>query len=368
MPAPKAREWYRFQNQNADPTIADIYILDFIGSWDDDWFARNFGYEMGVTARQFIEDLAKLPDAVTTIKLHINSPGGDVQGGVNIANALREQQASKGRTVETYIDGLAASIASVIAMAGSKVVIGDNALLMIHNPWSVAIGDSADMRKTADVLDTIRGQIINTYKWHSTLSDEAIVALMDAETWMNADEAIAHGFATEKVEGLKAAASITPSAMAKLKVPEQYRDRLQAFVTPAPSAPVKASAEEILRACKAVDCLELAEELLAANLTLDAATTRLQAVKQAKDAEASRVATISALCTELQLPELAAAYIAGKMPVDQVRAQLAIVRAKQDIHIDNTLDPNQGPVRTAAGWKSAFARVARGSKHAGGRA
>lgn len=365
--ASQARQWYRIENATSNPTIAEIHIVDVIGSWDDDWFARNFGYEMGVTARAFIEDLAKLPEAVKTIHLHINSPGGDVQGGVNIANALREQQLSKGRTVETYIDGLAASIASVIAMAGSKVVIGDNALMMIHNPWTIGIGDSAEMRKTADILDTIRGQIINTYKWHSSLDADAIIALMNAETWMDADQAIANGFATEKVEGLKVAASINPNAAAKLKVPDQYRDRVQAFLQPKATEPVKASAQEILASCKAAGCFDLAEELLAAGATIEQVTAKVQIAKQAKDAEASRVSTIRALCTEFTQPELAADYIAGGMPVDRVRAQLSVVRSKQDrVEIDAGINPDQGQARQSAGWKNAFVRVNRGS-HAGAR-
>src|SRR5688500_3592917 len=98
------KSWFRFQNLAANPAVAEIHILDLIGGWDEDWIARNYGYDMGVTARAFVEQLAALADTVTTIHVHINSPGGDVQGGINIANALREQQTSKGRTVETFVD------------------------------------------------------------------------------------------------------------------------------------------------------------------------------------------------------------------------------------------------------------------------
>src|SRR5262249_31261956 len=152
------RQWFNIATSDETPTVADIHIIDYIGGWDDDWLARNWGYEMGVTAKQFVEDLAAIPAGVATLKVHINSPGGDVQAGINIANALREQQVSKGRTVETFVDGIAASIASAIAMAGSKVHMADNALLMVHNPWSLAIGNAGEMRKVADILDTMRNQ------------------------------------------------------------------------------------------------------------------------------------------------------------------------------------------------------------------
>jgi ATP-dependent protease ClpP protease subunit len=337
----KAREWFRVENSAADPSVAEIHIIDFIGSWDDDWFGRNFGYEMGVTARAFVEALAALPPAVSTIKLHINSPGGDVQAGINIANALREQTA-KGRTVETVIDGIAASIASVIAMAGSKVRISDNGLMMIHNPMSVGIGTAADMRKTADILDTMRGQIINTYKWHSSMEPEAIAGLMDAETWMDADAAIANGFATEKVTGLKAVASIHASA-SNLKVPEKFKARVDALLqkpTPAPAQPVAASAAEILRACKAADCLELAEDLVETVATAEQVQTRVAAAKAAKTAAAARVTQITKICTDNKQSELAQGYIDGAMTVDQVKAHLLIVTAKIDrLEIDGGLNP-----------------------------
>src|SRR5690606_18599525 len=125
------------------------------------------------------------------------------------------------------IDGLAASAASIIAMAGQRVRMADNALLMIHNPWTVGIGNAAEMRKTAETLDTGRDTIIATYRWHATLDEKDIADLMDAETWMEADEAIGWGFATEKVEGLKAAASLRPQAIAKLEIPEKYRARVE---------------------------------------------------------------------------------------------------------------------------------------------
>lgn len=370
-----ARTWYRIQNAADNPSVAEIHITDVIGSWDDDWLARNFGYDMGVTARSFIEELARLPGTVNTIHLHINSPGGDVQGGVNIANALREQQLSKGRTVETFIDGIAASIASVIAMAGSKVHIGDNALVMVHNPWGLAVGNAAEMRKTADVLDTMRAQIVATYQWHSELTDEALNALMDAETWMDADEAIANGFATDKVEGLKAAASIDPRFAGKLSVPEKFKARVDALLAPTPEppadAPEPASALDVIRLCREAGCSDLAEGLVQAQAPLTEVQAKLAEAKESREkaraADAKRQAEektradgIKAVCAKAKADALADGYIAGAMSVEAVKAHLVTITAmRHEGEIDGGLDPDAGRTSVAASWKTAFARATR---------
>jgi ATP-dependent protease ClpP protease subunit len=364
------RQWFRFDAKADDPTVAEIHIIDFIGGWDDDWIARNWGYDMGVTARAFVEQLAALPAAVTTIKVHINSPGGDVFAGVNIANALREQQASKGRTVETYIDGIAASIASVIAMAGSKVHISDNALVMVHNPASWVIGNAAEMRKSADALDVVRQQIVATYQWHSEKSAEDLIALMDAETWMAADEAIANGFATDKVEGLKAVAAIDRRATASLKIPDQFKARVESLLAEAPpappSAPQVATAEAITRACADAGLdLAFAATLLEAGVAADALAARVTAeqTSRAAAAEAQRVAQaaadqrrteIAALCQVAKLPTLAADFIDSQMPVDKVRHALTTIAAAVDgKEIDGGIVPSTQAAKDS--WKQAFA-------------
>lgn len=334
------RNWFKFQAKSDDSTTVTIDILDVIGSWDDDWFARNFGYDMGVTARQFVEELAKLPADVKALHVRINSPGGDVQAGINIANALRDQQISKGRTVETFVDGIAASIASVIAMAGSKVHMGDNALMMIHEPWGGVVGNAAELRKTADVLDTMRGQIVNTYKWHAKGSDEDLIALMEAETWMNADEAITLGLATDKIEGLKAAAVLNPK-IANLNVPDRYRARVDALLkpsspAPAPPEPPKAMAAiDVIRECKAAGLLDLAEALIGEHATADQVSAKISRATQDKAIAEARIAEITALCQTAKLPELAQGYINGHMTSADVSAHLVTITAKLDtVQID----------------------------------
>lgn len=354
----KPREWFRFQNAKTDDSVAEIHIIDFIGGWYDDFANRYWGEDLTVTARAFVEQLSKLPDTVKALHVHINSPGGDVQSGINIANALREQQTSKGRTVETFIDGIAASIASVIAMAGSKVHIADNALVMIHDPWGIEIGNAAAMRKYADVLDTIRTQAVNTYRWHSALEPTAIEQLMADETWMDADEAIANGFATHKVEGLQAAALLRPQAMASMKVPDRFKARVEALLEKPSPAPTPAPALEVMAACREGGCPELAETLFFECATREQVQARIATAKAEKQAAADREATaraatqarteqITAACQTAGLPEAAAGYIAGGMTLDQVRTHLATIRPRLDrAEVDGKLSPDQRTTTT----------------------
>lgn len=338
------KSWYRF-SAKADDAVVDIHIVDFIGDWVDDWFNRNFGYDLALTAKAFIDELSKLPENVTTIRVHINSPGGDVFGALNIANALRDQQVSKGRTVETIVDGLAASAASIVMMAGSKVTMADNALVMVHNPWFVAVGDAAEMRKAADELDKVRTTIVATYKWHSALDDADLVALMDAETWMDADEAIAKGFATDKAQGLKAAASITPKGLAQLHVPEKYKARVDALVKrdDPPADPPKASAAEILALCERAGLdLAFANSLLAANLSLADATQRVDAEKRRRADASARETQIGALCAKAGQTSRAPLYVKSSLSLDDIKADLANLKAQFDrVEIDGGLPPDR---------------------------
>lgn len=328
------RKWYRFEAQ-ADGMSADLYIYGDIGQsyWDDDC----------VSAKQFMADLAALPAAVTALAVHVNSLGGDVFEGVAIANALRTWGAVQGRSVTTTVDGIAASVASIVIQAGQVIQIADNGLVMVHNPWGFVIGNAAEMRRVADALDVVRGTLITTYQWHSSLSEAELIALMDAETWMDADDAIAKGFATEKVEGLKVAARLDPRAMQKLAVPAPFRDRVAALVTPEPPAPVAASASDVLRLCREGEVLDLAEGLIAAGATLDGARAAVGEAKTARAAAAARAAEITALCASAKLPELAEGYIAGAMTPASIRAHLTTLTAKLDrIEIDGGLDPSHG--------------------------
>jgi ATP-dependent Clp protease, protease subunit len=173
------KKWFEIINK-ADK--AEIWIYEQIG--EDFWTGG------GVTAKSFQKELSAVK--ASQIDLHINSPGGEVFDGITIYNLLKQHPAN----ITTYIDGLAASIASVIALAGDTVIMAENALYMIHNPWGFAMGDATEMRKTADLLDKVGG----------SLPDDEISALMDAETWFTATEAKEMGFIDEISEQMDMAA------------------------------------------------------------------------------------------------------------------------------------------------------------------
>jgi ATP-dependent Clp endopeptidase proteolytic subunit ClpP len=183
--------WYAIQ-QTADGE-AEIAIYDEIG----------FG---GVSAKTFLAELKKLSGQ--RVHLRINSVGGSVVEGAAIYNALRRH---KGGLV-VHIDALAASMASVIAMAGDETLIADNALVMIHNPWGMTMGDADELRKEADILDKLKATLVNAYVRKTGMEAEQVAQMMDDETWLDATEAVALGFADAIEDGIEAAASITPEA------------------------------------------------------------------------------------------------------------------------------------------------------------
>lgn len=178
-------DWYRIENKKGEP--AKIYIYEQIGEdfWGD-----------GVGAKQFVKDLDKI-DA-SEIELHINSPGGNVFDGNAIYNALKQHNA----TVNVKIDGIAASIASVIAMAGEVIEMPENAMLMIHDPSGLVIGTAEDMTKMADALTKIKGGLVAAYRDKSGIDESRLDQMMTDETWMTAKEAVEYGLSdkiTEKV-------------------------------------------------------------------------------------------------------------------------------------------------------------------------
>lgn len=169
---PKKCGSYRMENKADEATM---YLYDEIS-----WF--------GISAEQFVKDLNDVKAG--TIHLHVNSPGGSVFDGTTIYNAIKQHKSK----VIAHIDGLAASIASVIVMAADEIKMSENAYLMIHEPWSMVIGNSDDMRKEADLLEKVRGTIAKTYMDRSGKEESEILDMMAAETWMTAKEALEMGF------------------------------------------------------------------------------------------------------------------------------------------------------------------------------
>lgn len=192
-------KWYEIR---AKADKAEIWIYEMIG--EDFWTGG------GITAKNFQKELSEIK--VSQIDLHINSPGGAVFDGISIYNLIKQHPAN----VTTYIDGLAASIASVIALAGDKIIMAANALFMVHNPTGMVMGTATDMRSLADVLDKIAGTMVGTYVGKTGKPEEDIRAMLDAETWMTADEAKEYGFIDEISEEMDMAACVKfVPAMAK---------------------------------------------------------------------------------------------------------------------------------------------------------
>jgi ATP-dependent Clp protease protease subunit len=156
-----------------------------------------------VTPKDFKKDLDDLGE-IENLNIFINSGGGDVFAGQSIHSMLKRHSAYK----TVYIDGLAASIASVIAMAGDKIIMPKNAMMMIHNAWTRAAGNANDFREIAERMDKIDESIRVTYTDKTGTEEDEIIDLMDAETWFTAEEAVEKGFADEIEEEKLVAASI----------------------------------------------------------------------------------------------------------------------------------------------------------------
>jgi len=192
---PKKKFW-NFKNLTENEGELDIY--GEISSSSGGWFSD--GTE--ITPVGFKEDLAALGD-IDILNVYINSPGGDVFAGQAIYSMLKRNKA----TINIHVDGLAASIASVIAMAGDSIHMPSNSMMMVHNPWSMAQGNSKDFRKMADDLDKIGLSIQETYLAKAPdMKQEDLIALLDAETWLTAKECMDLGLC-DVVEDEKAIAA-----------------------------------------------------------------------------------------------------------------------------------------------------------------
>jgi len=182
------KSWYSI-SAKAELNTTEISIFDEIGYW-------------GVTAKDFIADLKTVPSN-HKIALKIHSPGGEVFDGNAIANALSRHPGG----FEAQIEGLAASMATVISLGGRPVKMAANGFYMIHNPWGVALGDAAGMREQAELLDKIQSGIVNAYVAKSGQTPEQVQTWMDAETWFTAQEAKDAGFVDEITDAHQMAAS-----------------------------------------------------------------------------------------------------------------------------------------------------------------
>ena len=198
MPQGMSNTWYALAKNPDEST--DVTVYDEIGAW-------------GISAKQFIKDLAGVKGH---INLRINSPGGSITDGTAIIAALQRHKAG----FTAWVDGLAASMASVIACAADQCYMADGAMMMIHRASTISMGDAADLRKDADLLEKFEKSLVNVYAKKTGLSADEINAMLAAETWLDPLEAIALGFA----DGI----SETPAATALL-TPDQMRAKFDTF-------------------------------------------------------------------------------------------------------------------------------------------
>ena len=197
-------KWYNIQNKAGE--TADIYIFDEIGTY-------------GVTAQDFISEIKGLKDM--PINLRINSLGGDVFDGMAMYNVIKRREAK----TTVYIEGIAASIATIIALGADEVIMAENSLFMIHNAWGGTSGEAKDMRKTAETLDKITSELTDIYVKKTGLSYDTLAEMMDEESWLNADEAFALGFIDTISDSIKVAAKYDVSKFKNI-TQEEIKNKL----------------------------------------------------------------------------------------------------------------------------------------------
>lgn len=216
MTKEQQREKNKYFKMKRNGNVGEVWIYGDIMplKWDD----------TDVTATDFKNELDDLED-VKELSVYINSGGGSVFEGIAIYNMLKRHKAK----VNIYVDALAASIASVIAMAGDTIFMPKNSLMMIHNAWMMAVGNAEELRKTADDLDRINESSNQAYlERELTISEEELQQLLDAETWLSADECVQYGLADEVISSNQAVAKVSDDVMkAFKKAPETVKNMVE---------------------------------------------------------------------------------------------------------------------------------------------
>lgn len=293
------KSWYSVKAK-AGEKKAEISIFDEIGFW-------------GVTAASFIGELKALGD-VTEIDVMINSPGGSVFDGLAIYNALRQHPAN----VTVKVMGVAASAASFIAMAGDKIVMPENAFMMVHNPMGGVFGNADDMRDWADTLDKIAASLIGIYVARTGKSESEVKDLLDAETWMTAAEAKELGFADEVEAEMKIAAAFDVE-----QLPEKIRAAFDAG-TPEPEAEDQPEPSDTLS-----DRIKALADKAGFG---DYASIFALSAASVEDAQAAinNAREVKALCDLVNVSNRAEAFIKTGTPIAKVRETIVNERASDD--------------------------------------
>ena len=179
----------RFWNLRNDQDAPEDGVLDIDGEIvaEAGWFTSD--------GAVIAKDFRKALEGLKNVTVHINSPGGDVMAGAEIYSALREHSMNGEGSVHVIVTALAASAASVIAMAGDRISMHPVAYMMIHNPWTIAMGDAKELRKTAKTLDVISEGLIDVYERRTGKTRDQLKKMLEAETWMSAGTCVQEGFA-----------------------------------------------------------------------------------------------------------------------------------------------------------------------------
>lgn len=329
------KSWYRFR---ATAEGAELSIHDEIGAY-------------GVSAKDFIAEIGKLPgDAALALRL--NSPGGSVFDAVAIYNALR-RHAGK---VTVTIDGIAASAASYIAMAGDEVVMPENAFLMIHDPSGLVMGTAADMRAMAEALDKIAGALIKGYAAKSGKAEDEVAQLMAAETWFTAAEAVEAGFADRLIEPVQIAATFDigrfrnapPVLVDAMQAEPVSGDKSDSAATEATDGPDRVEdAEDGLDS--ATDAPQpSAKTPPPSDAPPDPAAIRAEAMAYAR--------AVVDLCRLAGQPHMTGRFLEQDASLDEVRAALLTARAEADPEI-SAHHPQPGPNPSARPWADVINRT-----------
>ena len=338
LPLPQDKHWYSLKaSGEAEARSIEVYVYGEIGTW-------------GITANQFVRDLAAMDDGVSPIVVAFNSIGGDLFDGLAIHNALSRL----GERCTGRVDALAASAASVAVCGAHKVVIASNAMLMIHNPWTYAAGDAEDLRKVATALDQALEVIIAAYKAKSPNIDEVeLRRLVNAETWLTASEAVALGLADEVGEGVTVKACLgqggalqryqhAPQALlAQLEEPPEQPPEPEPELKPEPEPekpPIVDSAALALlitQSCNTAGISNLIEPIINTTKLVDEATVNA-AITNAK--------AVRDLCVAARLPEFTQQFVASGLTAEAVRGRLFdTLVSGGGFEIDNSLPINDDP-------------------------
>ena len=325
------KSWYTFQaSGEAEQRSIEIFVYGEIGAW-------------GVTANQFVQDLRAMDDGMSPVIVAFNSIGGDLFDGLAIHNALSRL----GERCTGRIDALAASAASVAVCGAHRVVIAANAMLMIHNPYTFTGGDAEDFRRVADVLDQTLEAIIAAYKAKAPDIDEAeLRRMVNAETWLTANEAVALGLADEVGDGLKVSACLGQGSVLQRfqHAPAELLAQLDAEPEveplepePAPVLDAAKLALMVTQGCAAAGISNLVEPLLAAT-KLESEAVIQAALTNAK--------ALHSLCVAARLPELTGEFITAGLDEAAVRARLfdRLVGSGGGFEINNSLPLDNDPV------------------------